>query len=138
MQTTQMPSAIFYFAPWAINYYHSFAETLIGMHIAACMRFKHCDASTLPGPRLFRTEIDWGEWDWSETLPALQEMAQCISPEGILHMNDTKVWEQVYGHAVYIMHMQKGCLRVRADSLVLVPGMLIASCLHLNAKKAHC
>ncbi|KAK9786498.1 hypothetical protein WJX73_010033 [Symbiochloris irregularis] len=94
-QTTQMPTAVFYFAPWAINYYHSFAETLVGMHIVACLRFGHCDASTMPGPRLFRIEVDWRDWDWSKSMPALQDMARCISPEGILHINNSKHYEQV-------------------------------------------
>lgn len=81
--------------PWAYNYYHAFGEGLVGMHIQACQVFGHCDAATLPGPRLFRIEHKFADQKWASRLPALDLVSRCIAPAGVLHIGDETLRDQV-------------------------------------------
>lgn len=92
---TYVPEAVFMWVPWTFNYHHAFAEGLVGMFSSACSAFGHCNASTLPGPRLFRTEHKHSSTVWSRSLSGVWNASKCISPEGALHMNDSSISEQV-------------------------------------------
>ena len=100
--------AVFAYVPWTFNYYHAFAEGLVGMHIRACQSFGYCNAShSSPQhpPRMFRIEAKDAHVVWSQRLPGLHRVTQCVTPQGVLHINDSSLWEQVGGCVVIVVPM---------------------------------
>ena len=96
LQTTQIPQAVFSHVPWTFNYYHAFAEGLVGMFMQSCQVFGACNMTMdWTAPRLFRTEGTGGDVSWADRLPGVHQVAKCFSPQGALHMTDSSIWEQV-------------------------------------------
>ena len=81
------------------NYYHNVAESLINLHMKACMYLGSCRFKP-DAPYLFTMPSQrkaWGDpqWDWVENAPYMGEYLQCISPHPVLHYQHRSLLDKV-------------------------------------------